>query len=344
MMMNGIKTGIVLVLALLFSACAHGGRPHEDKAAPMPPFERSAIDERAQDLAAAINLQDAQTLVGLYTPAMKAALPAEKTAAFLKGLFEAKGPITSLTRSSEKDRKRNYMLLAEKGSWALQLVLDSEGRISGLSITEPADALPPVVETTVPMRLPVEGEWFVFWGGATDELNQHLGAPSQRRATDLVIMDAGGKSHGGDGKRNEDYYAFGKTIVSASQGKVVVAIDGVPDNVPGVVNSFAAVGNMVVVQQAPAEFVVYAHLKQGTVAVKVGEEVKPGQRLGLCGNSGRSTEAHLHFHVQNQFALDGALGLEAVISGASVAREGKILTPDRYTFLKGDRISNPEAK
>jgi murein DD-endopeptidase MepM/ murein hydrolase activator NlpD len=43
--------------------------------------------------------------------------------------------------------------------------------------------------------------------------------------------------------------------------------------------------------------------------VKVGERVKQGQVMALVGNSGNSTEPHLHFHVADANSPLGAEGL-----------------------------------
>jgi murein DD-endopeptidase MepM/ murein hydrolase activator NlpD len=42
-----------------------------------------------------------------------------------------------------------------------------------------------------------------------------------------------------------------------------------------------------------------AHLKPGSVAVRVGDRVRQGQRLGLLGNSGNTDFPHLHFQLTN---------------------------------------------
>ena len=61
-----------------------------------------------------------------------------------------------------------------------------------------------------------------------------------------------------------------------------------------------AAGNHVVVEIAPHRYVLYAHMRPGTVQVKPGDQVHTGQILGHVGNSGSSTEPHLHMHIDDQ--------------------------------------------
>ncbi|MDB4892169.1 MAG: hypothetical protein JWL61_4024, partial [Gemmatimonadetes bacterium] len=56
----------------------------------------------------------------------------------------------------------------------------------------------------------------------------------------------------------------------------------------------------------------YAHLKPGAIRVKVGDTVKKGQVIGLVGNTGNSTEPHLHFHISDG---NSPLGSEGVPYG-----------------------------
>ena len=68
-------------------------------------------------------------------------------------------------------------------------------------------------------------------------------------------------------------------------------------------------GNHVIVDLGGGHFALWAHLRPGSLRVKVGDHVKRGQVLGLVGNSGNSSEPHLHFQV-----MDGpsSLGSEGV--------------------------------
>jgi hypothetical protein len=151
-------------------------------------------------------------------------------------------------------------------------------------------------QTKTPLRLPFDGAWFVVWGGRTLAQNRHASSPDQRFAYDIVVQK--GTTHQGDGTTNEQYYAFGQPILAAGAGTVRMAADGVPDNVPGKVDEVHPAGNHVIIDHGNGEFSFYAHLKMGTVRIKPGQHVEQGEILGLCGNSGRSTEPHLHFHLQ----------------------------------------------
>jgi murein DD-endopeptidase MepM/ murein hydrolase activator NlpD len=57
---------------------------------------------------------------------------------------------------------------------------------------------------------------------------------------------------------------------------------------------------VVLALDAPAVFVVLAHLRRGSVAVRPGQRVTTGALVGRCGNSGNSTQPHVHVQ-----AMDG---------------------------------------
>ena len=129
-------------------------------------------------------------------------------------------------------------------------------------------------------------------------------------AADMIIKSADDLSHKGTGRRNEDYLVYGKQILAAASGTVVTAIDGVPDNEPGSMNPSCAVGNCLIIDQGTHEYAVYAHLKPDSLRVHRGDKVRRGQVLALCGNSGNSSEPHLHFHLQDNAVLqDGTASL-----------------------------------
>jgi murein DD-endopeptidase MepM/ murein hydrolase activator NlpD len=152
-------------------------------------------------------------------------------------------------------------------------------------------------------------------------------------------VGADGKTRKGDSSRNEDYYAFGREVLAPADGVVTDVIEGVRDNVPGSMNPLSAVGNAVLIQHSKHEVSVLAHFKQGSIKVKTGDAVKKGQVLGLCGNSGNSSEPHIHYHLQNTPVFPEATGFKCCFDELEVEQEGKKATQRSYSPVKGDIIS-----
>lgn len=169
-------------------------------------------------------------------------------------------------------------------------------RVLGTTETAPSSYLDH--QTRAALRLPFEGEWTVFWGGRTVEENYHAAYVDQRFAMDVVIV-RDGSTHIGDGGKNSDYHCFGQPVLAPGDGVVVAALDGVPDNAPGVFDDEGPLGNYVVIDHGTGEYSFLAHLRQGSVTVQPGQRVSAGDAIGECGNSGRSSEPHLHFHLQD---------------------------------------------
>jgi len=146
--------------------------------------------------------------------------------------------------------------------------------------------------------MPVSDDWFVFWGGTNEFVNYHYVYESQRYAYDLVIM-LDGKSYKDDTMRNENYYAYGKDVIAPADGEVVKVVNHLRDNVPEVMEESQPAGNYVVIQHANNEYSLLAHFIQHSLIVKEGDSVKQGDLIGLCGNSGNSSEPHIHFQVMD---------------------------------------------
>jgi murein DD-endopeptidase MepM/ murein hydrolase activator NlpD len=189
-----------------------------------------------------------------------------------------------------------------------------------------------------PMRLPVNGEWYVLWGGATEEQNRHTRTRSQRRALDLLIRDAQGKTCLGEGKRNEDYYAYGEEVFAPGDGTVILAIDGVPDNKPDSPNNSLSLGNCIMIQHTESEFSVLAHLQPGSLRVKTGSPVKLGQSIARCGNSGNSTEPHLHFHLQHLPVLQEGIGFPPFFQNLRVTTGARVHAEKEYSPVRAETV------
>lgn len=321
---------------------------------------KGGIEATAARLVTLLSAGDADGVFSLFDPRMKEALPIDKTRAFVQGIAAARGKLTRPQRkldapNASSATSATFVVGAERGAWQLDVHLDAEGRIAGLRMTDPPPPEPPVRTSDVKLRLPFDGAWDVFWGGDTVELNQHVNHRSQRRAADLLVLGEDGKSHRGDGKQNGDYHSYGRPVRAVAAGSVTTVIDGIPDNDPGTMNAYMALGNAVIIEHRgptppragsraepgpPAPlFAVYAHLQPGRLRVKVGQKVRAGEVIGLVGNSGNSSEPHLHFQLQDGPRFEHSYGVEAVFSGVTVTRAGETSPSDAYTFRKGDRVA-----
>ena len=165
-------------------------------------------------------------------------------------------------------------------------------------------------QTRTELHLPFEGEWFVHWGGRSMGQNRHARAVDQRFAYDFVIV-RNGYSCRLEKISNEDYYCFGQPILAPADGLVREVRNDVADNQPGLMNRDAIGGNYLILEHGNDEYSFLAHLRQGSVRVEAGDRVTRGVVLGECGNSGHSTEPHLHYHLQNTSPWFNGEGLPA---------------------------------
>jgi murein DD-endopeptidase MepM/ murein hydrolase activator NlpD len=138
------------------------------------------------------------------------------------------------------------------------------------------------------------------------------------------------------GNQNEDYFIFGRPILCPLDGVVVEAVDGLRDNRLRQVNERMVSGNFVLIRHSDSVFMHLSHLKCGSVLVRAGAVVRRGEVLAACGNSGRSTEPHLHFHVQSDDRLGNPKGLKCWFERVRVAREVK----HDYSPVRSDIVEN----
>jgi len=143
-------------------------------------------------------------------------------------------------------------------------------------------------------KLPFMGSWKVSQG-----YNGSITHKSDwAEALDFVIEDDEQRTYKNAGGKPEDYYCFGKPVLACGDGIVVTAIDKIDDNAVGSVNMKENWGNSIVIQHAAGLYSKVSHLKKASLKVKVGDCVKQGDIIALCGSSGRSPEPHLHFQLQ----------------------------------------------
>jgi hypothetical protein len=125
----------------------------------------------------------------------------------------------------------------------------------------------------------------------------------ERYAIDWVVVDDDDRREVGPIDANASYLAYGREILAVADGTVTRTRDGMPQgtpphNPPGQTTETAA-GNFIMQDIGSGHYAFYAHLQPGSLRVHEGDRVVRGQVLALLGNSGNSSEAHLHFHVSD---------------------------------------------
>ncbi len=275
------------------------------------------------------------SIVAMFSPEMKTALPIEKFTQVSAGLKTQLGSIKKTRFVRLQTASALYETTFDNAVLGMTITLNSKNEISGL-LFKPYTEAKEIIRNTTKMKLPFKGEWTVSWGGDTKEQNYHVESVAQKNAFDILMYDQKGATHKGTGASNEDYYAFGKELYAPCDGEVVLVVDGVKDNIPGVLNPIYIPGNTVIIKVATGEYAFFAHFKQHSIVVKQGQKVSTGALLGLCGNSGNSSEAHLHFHLQNVEDMTKATGAKCYFDQLKV---NGVLKSD-YSPVKGDKISN----
>jgi murein DD-endopeptidase len=151
---------------------------------------------------------------------------------------------------------------------------------------------------------------------------------AQRFAIDFVQLFPDGRSFSGDEKDNKSYRCYGAEALAVADAVVVATKDGIPENVPGLTSRAVPItletvgGNYVVLDLGGGRFAFYAHLQPGSLRVKTGDKVRRGQVVGLVGNSGNSTEPHLHFHISDANSPLGSEGLPFALPSFEVQGKG----------------------
>ncbi len=149
-------------------------------------------------------------------------------------------------------------------------------------------------DTYIHIYPPFYGEWFISQG--------HEGKITHKQdfrfAWDFVVTDENKKTFRLPGEEVSDFYCYGLPVLSPAAGTVVTLQDGIDDNTVGDVNLNENWGNTIVIKHSDYLCSKISHIKKDSFTVKVGDYVKKGDTIALCGSSGRSPEPHIHFQLQ----------------------------------------------
>ena len=293
--------------ALLLALLAHAGVDRDTRLR----VARDARDKVAKG--------ESVSLWEQFNPRMRAAVKDSASYVAMSGSVKAQlGALDSLMEEEVTENDSMLVLRTRARFTVIRIPVvitvgvDTAGQIGTLHVRPDAGGKATEVPSAyleyqpkAQFRLPFRGEWLCFWGGRTVAENYHAAVRSQRFAYDLVMV-RDGKSHKGDGKTLTDYYCYGQPIYAPAAGKVVTAVDSLPDQAIGSRDPSNAPGNHVVIDHGNQEFSLLAHLQPRSLKIRAGQTVKAGDLLGLTGNSGNTSEPHLHVHLMNKPSmLDG---------------------------------------
>ena len=206
---------------------------------------------------------------------------------------------------------------------------------------------------------PLRGEnWIAANGPSNTSIHRRALIPlngnvriAQRFAIDWVQMGPNGRTFDGDEKDNKTHKAYGSEILSVADGVVAAVKDGIPENVPGPTSRAVPItpetigGNHVILDIGGGHFAFYAHMQPGSLRVKVGDRVRRGQVIGLVGNSGNSTEPHLHFHVTDGNSPLESEGLPYLLESFEVQTAPNVWEARQNQLpLQNVRVRFPEVK
>lgn len=275
-------------------------------------------------------------IYAMFDANMQLSLPKEKAVSFFKYNVSPNGKIKKIEFVGLNLKKHVYKTTFEKGIFELMISLGNDDKINGFYLKPfiPKD-LPVLERNVTKMMLPFNEEWTVSWGGIIVEENYHVAYKNQKYAYDLLITKDE-KTYNGNSKKNESYYVFGKEIIAPCDATVIKVIKGVKDNVPGEFNPEQLTGNTVVLKTANNEFILFAHFKENSIVVEENQQIKQGDLLGLCGNSGNSSEPHLHLSLQNVADMNIATGAKLFFEQIKVNG----IVKEDYIPVKNDKVQN----
>jgi hypothetical protein len=188
--------------------------------------------------------------------------------------------------------------------------------------------------SAVTLEFPLQGgTFYVAQGGSNALLNGHHRYGSQTYAVDVLRVDrAGRRARGVYPADVSRYLIWGETVHSPCDGTVAAAVDGLPDVRPGSpADASHPAGNHVYIDcRDQGVQVLLAHMLAGSMQVAAGDDVAAGDPVGRAGNSGNTSEPHLHIHART----GGTLEDPSSGSGVPILFKGRFL-------VRNDTVDSP---
>ncbi len=199
-------------------------------------------------------------------------------------------------------------------------------------------------DDAVTIQAPFDGEWHVPSAGRSSLVTHHwTPLADQHYAVDFFI-ERDGQTYDGDADDLASYFCWDEPLLAPADGTVVAAEDRYPDQPIGSQDGDNPAGNTVVIEFGPDLYVQLSHLRSGSVAVDVGDQVEAGDLIGTCGNSGFSLEPHLHLQVQdtpqsnNNYSRGDGESLPFRFDSITHIRNGDETGDQTSLFRRNDRV------
>ncbi|WP_171014969.1 M23 family metallopeptidase [Culicoidibacter larvae] len=201
--------------------------------------------------------------------------------------------------------------------------------INIIYVPYPAD-----LATTEPQLIaswPFKNPTVVGWGGDDPQGNlPHAIWASERWAYDIVS-----EPYNTGSTNLEAYGIYGEKVYAPVSGTIVQVVIDEPDVAPNTDKFSIAEGNHVYIHVAATDsYVLLSHLKQGTIDLKVGDSVEVGDYIGEIGNSGSTSEPHLHMHHQKQHPKDVLIPTAAIGLPLYFKVDGNVIMPEKDMIIK----------
>ncbi len=204
-----------------------------------------------------------------------------------------------------------------------------------------------LVAPDISMSLPFSGYWTVARGGVEESASHSWNVIAQRYAYDFVLPGEDGKRYKGNGKKACEYYGFGRDVLAPADGTVIKVRNNIRDYAHAGTASIDILtpdlrGNYVVIRHAKHVYSLIAHLRKGSCMIQPGDLVTRGQVIGQCGNSGHSTEPHIHFHLQDRQNFYVAAGLPVLFKNVAIRFKASQITRKlRHGYISSNsRVRN----
>ena len=166
-------------------------------------------------------------------------------------------------------------------------------------------------EATIDLMSPLRNnQYIVVHGGASPFTNAHFHVRPQNYALDIVRLNSFGMRAASiaGGSNLNNYVIYGDSVFSPCAGTVVITVDEYDDLKPPNTDTEHLAGNHILIECGGVE-ILLAHLKKGSIVVNEGDSVTTNSVLGQVGNTGNTSEPHLHMHVErggeSKTILDG---------------------------------------